>query len=915
MENKISINLRRFVTILIAVLFTEHISAQDNIVVPQIQPSVQAPSPISIKIAAEISGKRVYYSTKEWKNMPVEEKIKINTLGVIVSQGNERFMFALNPLSYKRLDWKTAQVISGNQMPTKKQWQIILQNEDKILRAINKPGTIVSYGNWWCSDTKSYMASMMLDGTANRLVSANYDDEAGVWLATNDIENGFKEVIVYKADNEEYDYVGSGPSFEGDDCLQIVGLRNKYGFVDTTGKVVIPIKYDDVDGGSPQKVYTNNWSGDGLMSVCINSKWGYIDGTGKVVVPIIYDKVDKRCYAPSNNFRPGITRVCKEGFVGGINHTGTFLLPIEFQEIEDNYEKDLFFVKKDNKYGFYDTEYQLVIPFKYDFTSGFSDGLAVVGIAGKYGYINEKGEAVIPSIYDFAAPFCNGLAAVVKNNKLGYINQSGEQIIPLKYQVEYVRCYYDSFSEDYRTDLYLGADFNSPHIAFVKSTNGKLGIINRKGELVVDYKYDRILSAGSDGKFTCEVESRLVYIDAAGNEYQTEEERKEKSTEKMAKQGYADAQYRLGCQYLKEKNYELAHEWLLKAVEQGNVDAITAIARDYNARKEYKLAYDWYVKAFNCGVVESLIEIGDLFYYKEGLERSYAKATDWYLKYIEYPDQSAHNKSVCFYRLGYMYYYGGYGIQASYTKALDYFRKSDAYNAKYFLGWMYEHGQGTDIDVNQAIQWYEKSGGYKDSKERIIKLKDRQHTTSGIINGHEWVDLGLSVKWATCNVGATKPSDFGDYFAWGETITKNTYSEENHLFSSLKASVRKHIENISGNPRYDVARAQWGAAWRMPTYREFKELIEKCQWTRTEEDGHEGYKVTGPNGNSIFLPGAGMILLKRRCSMKEVYYWSSSSQSNKNKRSYYLRSIEGGEVCFIYSSLQSNGYSVRPVVY
>lgn len=99
------------------------------------------------------------------------------------------------------------------------------------------------------------------------------------------------------------------------------------------------------------------------MSVCINSKWGYINGNGKVVVPIIYDKVDKRCYVPSDNFHLGITRVWKDGFVGGINHIEEFLLSLEYDEIEDYYKKDLFFVKKDNKYGFFNAKYQLVIPF------------------------------------------------------------------------------------------------------------------------------------------------------------------------------------------------------------------------------------------------------------------------------------------------------------------------------------------------------------------------------------------------------------------------------------------------------------------------------------------------------------------------------------------------------------------------
>lgn len=531
---------------------------------------------------------------------------------------------------------------------------------------------------------------------------------------------------IQKTDDEEYDYVGSGPSWVGDDCLQIVGLRNKYGFVDTTGKVVIPIKFDDVDCGYPKKGFTNNWSGDCLMSVCINNKWGFIDRNGKIVIPLIYDKVDSRCHSPKY-IRPGITRVWKDGLVGGVNYTGTVLLPVEYQVIEDNYEKDLFFVKKDNKYGFYNAEYELVLPCKYDFTSGFNknEELCAVGVNGKYGYIDKAGDEVIPLVYDFAEPFFNGLAAVVKDGKLGYINKLGEKIIPLKYNVEYVGYYYEQGSDDYRKALYLGCGFEySPHITFVKSYNGKLGIINRNGELLVDYRYDRIKSAGTSG-FTCQIGENLVYIDIAGNEYQTEEERSEKSTEKMANQGYVDAQLKLGRQYLSNKNYELAYDWLLKAVEQGSVDAITTMARSYENRKEYQLAYDWYLKAVASGDIESLRAIGDLFFYKDGLEVSYSKATEWYLKYLESSDNLEYNNnSRCFYNLGYMNYYGGYGIQRSYVRALDFFQKSTMHKAKYFLGWMYEYGLGVDYDFVKAIEYYKASEGESDAEERIEKLSN-----------------------------------------------------------------------------------------------------------------------------------------------------------------------------------------------
>lgn len=577
----------------------------------------------------------------------------------------------------------------------------------------------------YLSSAKSHLESGNIDKAIScynvyKSMTGKVNDEFEAKLNT-EIANNWDGI--HKAEGEEYDYVGSGPSWEGQDCLQIVGLRNKYGFVDTTGKVVIPIKFDDVDGGSPKEKYNNNWSGDGLMSVCINSKWGYIDGNGKIVVPIIYDKVDKRCHSPKY-IVPGLTRVWKDGLVGGINYTGEFLLPIEYQVIEYNYDKDLFFAKKDNKYGFFNTEYQLVIPFKYDFTSGFNknEELCAVGINGKYGYIDKSGNEVIPLAYDFAAPFYNGLAAVVKNNKLGYINHSGEIVIPLKYEVEYTSYQYDNFTKECRKDISLGCDFKySPYITFVKSSNGNFGIINRNGELIVDYIYDDIRSAGTYG-FKCIVNGNPVYIDIAGNEYQTEEERSEKSTEKMASQGYVDSQYELGCKYLSDKNYELAHEWLLKAVAQGSIKAVKRIAYDYEQRGEYKLAYDWYLKAVESGDIESLKDIGDLFKNKKWDSNSYSKAIEWYSKYFESPDEVAINKNVCLYQIGQIYYYGGYGVSKSYSTAFDFYMRSSICPALYSIGWMYEHGQGVVKDNMKALEYYKACKGEKDADERIKNL-------------------------------------------------------------------------------------------------------------------------------------------------------------------------------------------------
>ena len=171
---------------------------------------------------------------------------------------------------------------------------------------------------------------------------------------------------------------------------------------------------------------------------------------------------------------------------------------------------------------------------------------------------------------------------------------------------------------------------------------------------------------------------------------------------------------------------------------------------------------------------------------------------------------------------------------------------------------------------------------------------------SGTLNGHDYVDLGLSVKWATCNVGATKPSDYGNYYAWGETSTKSTYTEEN----SKTHGNNSYNYDIGRNITTDAARANWSGTWRLPTEAEVRELVDKCAWTWTTHGGHSGYKVTGSNSGSIFLPAAGIGGYGR--------YWTSTPYGNNALRANYL---------YFYSSFRLVvwtgrylGLSIRPVI-
>ena len=194
----------------------------------------------------------------------------------------------------------------------------------------------------------------------------------------------------------------------------------------------------------------------------------------------------------------------------------------------------------------------------------------------------------------------------------------------------------------------------------------------------------------------------------------------------------------------------------------------------------------------------------------------------------------------------------------------------------------------------------------------------------GEYNGHEYVDLGLpsGLKWATCNVGANSPEEYGGYYAWGETEEKSNYEWSTYKWcNGSQNTMTKYCTNSDYGtvdnktvlePEDDVAHVKWGGSWRMPTIEEQRELLNNCDWEWTTLNDVNGYRVTGPNGNSIFLPAAGFRYgTGVHYRVKNGNYWSSSSRSEYSYSAYYLNFYDGGY--FWSTSLRFNGYSVRPV--
>ena len=180
------------------------------------------------------------------------------------------------------------------------------------------------------------------------------------------------------------------------------------------------------------------------------------------------------------------------------------------------------------------------------------------------------------------------------------------------------------------------------------------------------------------------------------------------------------------------------------------------------------------------------------------------------------------------------------------------------------------------------------------------------------IPGQE-VDLGLSVNWAGWNVGASSPEEYGGYYAWGETEEKSNYSEDTYkYYYDTDGDGDEEYANIGSDisgTQYDVARAKWGGSWRMPTYDEFSELRSECTWTWMTYKGVNGYKVTGPNGNSIFLPSAGRLY--GTYFANSGGYWCGALRESYGGNCAYILSFGGGYN--LGPEGRDNGLTVRPV--
>lgn len=190
---------------------------------------------------------------------------------------------------------------------------------------------------------------------------------------------------------------------------------------------------------------------------------------------------------------------------------------------------------------------------------------------------------------------------------------------------------------------------------------------------------------------------------------------------------------------------------------------------------------------------------------------------------------------------------------------------------------------------------------------------------------YEWVDLGVSVMWATCNVGAEKPEDYGDYFSWAETVPKAQYSWETYKYGTAYDKLLKYCKNYGLDDftdnkvrlelADDAANINWGEDWHIPTNYQMEELILSCNWEWTSINGVYGYKVSSKrNDNSIFLPASGYYHEGSVWGKGAIgSYWTNDLNPGSSHMALYLKfnanESTGSELKHRYY-----GYTVRPVM-
>ena len=254
-----------------------------------------------------------------------------------------------------------------------------------------------------------------------------------------------------------------------------------------------------------------------------------------------------------------------------------------------------------------------------------------------------------------------------------------------------------------------------------------------------------------------------------------------------------------------------------------------------------------------------------------------------------------------------------------------------------------DYAFGTEVALTATPQsndfYFEQWSDGNTENPRTLTVKEKNATYTAIFvkiaeNGHEFIDLGLpsGLKWATCNVGATSPEEYGNYYAWGEVEPKDVYDWTTYKWATIEYSepynsyfldtlTKYNTDSKKGNvdnktilePEDDAAHANWGGQWRLPTDVEWTELIDKCKWKWTTRNGVNGYDVMSKtNNNFIFLPAAGNHSHKGLSNVGSFgCYWANLIPTDSPSNSWDLEFYSSDKYTVV--NARFIGQSVRPV--
>jgi hypothetical protein len=291
-------------------------------------------------------------------------------------------------------------------------------------------------------------------------------------------ENGFIDETGKTVIPLQSDWFATGKFSEG--LAKVVGAYGRKSFIDPAGKMVIPPRFQNAGDFS-----------EGLAWVFVWDEAGFIDRTGRMAIPPQFSE--------GRNFSEGLAPMRKQGWFlkwGFIDKTGKVVIPGQFEGVM-SFSEGLVAVLVKGRWGFSDKTGKMVIPAQFDYAEGFSDGLASVEKEKKWGFIDRTGRAVIPLRYNGAGEFSEGLAAVSIGKKAfwGFIDKTGKVVIPDKFDV--VGKFQDG-------------------VAFVRLENGEEGLIDKTGKVIAPWPYKDQTPHFSGGLAKVLVEGKYGFIDTTG---------------------------------------------------------------------------------------------------------------------------------------------------------------------------------------------------------------------------------------------------------------------------------------------------------------------------------------------------------------------------------------------------------------